>query len=242
MLESPSLRDVPLFASVDLQTLQRLARDCKVETFDDGATIFRQGDRALFVVLVLDGYVKLSRTAACGDETLINICAIGESLYEALTPDGEVYRVGAEAIGNASVMKLPVARFRQALRDSSSLAGAVIEETARKVSALIGEIESLKGLNADQRLARFILSLCPQGEDACTFRLPYDKRLIAARLGVKQETLSRAFAKLRDIGVRTEMRDVQIESVARLVAECCGGESFAHTERREAIDSRDTVA
>lgn len=244
MLESPSLRDVPLFSSVEAQTLQRLARDSKVESFDDGATIFRQGDRAQFVVIVLDGYVKLTRTAMCGDETLINICTVGESLYEALTPDGELYRVGAEAIGHASVMKLPSTRFRQALRESSSLAGAVIDEAARKVSALIGEIEALKGLNADQRLARFILSLCPPGEDCCSFRLPYDKRLIAARLGVKQETLSRAFAKLRDIGVRTEMRDVQIESVARLADECCGGdrEPLARAERREALDSRDVVA
>lgn len=68
MPELPSLRDVPLFSFVDAQTLQRLARDAKVELFDDGATIFRQGDRASCVVVVLDGYVKLSRTAACGDE------------------------------------------------------------------------------------------------------------------------------------------------------------------------------
>lgn len=243
MPESPSLRDVPLFSSVDAQTLQRLARDAKVELFDDGATIFRQGDRASCVVVVLDGYVKLSRTSACGDETLISICTVGESLYEALTPDGEIYRVGAEAVGAANVMKLSATRFRHAVSESASLAGAVIDEAARKVSALIGEIESLKGLNADQRLVRFILSLCPQGEGACSVRLPYDKRLIAARLGVKQETLSRAFAKLRDIGVRTEMRDVQIENLSRLWAECRGADrgAAAHAERREAIAIRDAV-
>ncbi|ATQ69392.1 MULTISPECIES: Crp/Fnr family transcriptional regulator [Methylosinus] len=241
MSESPSLRDAPLFASVDGQTLQRLTRDSKVEYFHDGATIFRQGDRALCVVVVLDGYVKLSSTSACGDETLVNICSIGESLYEALTPDGENYRIGAEAIGEVCAMKLSAARFRDALRDSSSLCGAVIAEASRKVSALIGEIESLKGLNADQRLARFILSLCPPGEDSCCIRLPYDKRLIAARLGVKQETLSRSFARLRDVGVRTEMRDVLVESVPRLAAECFG-DNAASADRRETADSRDTVA
>jgi CRP-like cAMP-binding protein len=224
MSEPPSLRDVPLFASVDAHALQRLARDAKAETFDDGETIFRQGDRALFVAVVLSGYVKLSRTDCGGDETLINICSTGESLYEALTPDGETYRVGAESVGSANVMKLSAARFRGVVRDSPSLAGAVIDEAARKISALICEIESLKGQNADQRLARFILSLCPTSEDSCSVRLPYDKRLIAARLGVKQETLSRAFAKLRDIGVRTEMRDVLIESVSRLAAACCDGD------------------
>lgn len=244
MSELPSLRDVPLLASVDGQSLQRLARDAKVEAFEDGETVFRQGDSALFVVIVLNGYVKLSRTASCGDETLINICTTGESLYEALTPDGEAYRVGAEAVGEASVMKLSAVRFRYVLRESASLATAVIEEAARKISVLIGEIESLKGQNADQRLARFILSLCPDGEDMCSIRLPYDKRLIAARLGVKQETLSRAFAKLRDIGVRTEMRDVLVESVSRLSAECCGVDKHLRlpSERGDIVESRDAVA
>ena len=46
------------------------------------------------------------------------------------------------------------------------------------------------------------------------------RRMIAARLGVKQETLSRAFAKLREHGVRTETRDVLVESVSRLADQC----------------------
>lgn len=244
MSELPSLRDLQLFACVDAQTLQRLARDAKIESLDDGEVVFRQGDRAAFVVVVLHGYVKLSRTSSCGDETLINICAAGESLYEALTPDGAAYRVGAEAVGESSVLRLSTARFADLVRESSSLARAVIDEAGRKICGLVHEIESLKGQNAEQRLAQFILSLCPQGEESCGFRLPYDKRLIAARLGVKQETLSRAFAKLRDIGVRTETRDVFVESVSRLMLECCGGDKHPHlpSERPEIFESRNVVA
>ena len=46
------------------------------------------------------------------------------------------------------------------------------------------------------------------------------QRLIAAQLGVKQETLSRAFAKLREVGVRTETREIFVESVSRLASQC----------------------
>lgn len=239
MPESPSLRDVPLFATVDAQSIERLALDSKLELFEDGQAIFRQGDRALHVVVVLEGFVKLTRTASCGDETLITICRAGESLYEALPPDGDIYRVGAEAVGPVSALRLPAARFRQLLRESPSLSAAVMDEAARKVSGLVGEIESLKGQNAEQRLARFILSLCPPHVDSCSVRLPYDKRLVAALLGVKQETLSRAFAKLREIGVRTETREVIVESLARLSAECCGGdrEPELASERGQAIQS-----
>lgn len=243
MTEPPSLRDVPMFATVDGQLSQQLMRDAKLESFEDAQTIFRQGDRALHVAIVLDGFVKLTRTASCGDETLINICNVGESLYEALTPDGETYRVGAEAIGPTQVMKLSAPRFRYLLRESPAFAAAVIDEAMRKVSGLIGEIESLKGQTAEQRLARFLLSLCPPEVESCCIRLPYDKRLIAARLGVKQETLSRAFAKLREIGVRTETRDVSIDNVARLSTECCGGErDLTLPSERLLLESRDALA
>lgn len=245
MSELPSLRDLSLFAAVDEQTLQRLTRDAKVETFEDGEVVFRQGDKAISVIVVLHGYVKLLRIASCGDETLINICSSGESLYEALTPDGGIYRVSAEAVGETSILKLSAAKFAYAVRESPMLAAAVINEAASKISALIGEIESLKGQTADQRLARFILSLCPRGEDSCSFRLPYGKRLIAARLGVKQETLSRAFAKLRDVGVRTETRDVFVDSVTRLASECGDLETHARlpSERRpRLLESRNAAA
>lgn len=218
--EPPTLRDLPLFTGVDDATLSRLSLEAKVETFEDGSVIFRQGDPVVAVVVILHGFVKVLRIASCGDETLIGIRADGETVGEPPSRANEVYRVSAEAVGPTSVLKLPAARFLRFMKESPSLGAAVLQDGKDKIAALITEIESLKAQNADQRLAHFILSLCPTGEEQCRFRLPYDKRLIAARLGVKQETLSRAFAKLREHGVRTETRDVLVESVSRLADQC----------------------
>lgn len=214
--EPPSLRDLPLFAGVDDATLSRLTLEAKVETYEDGATIFRQGDPVAAVVIILRGFVKVLRIASCGDETLIGIRSDGETVGEPPSGANETYHVSAEAIGPTVTLKFPAARFARLMRESPALGAAVVQDAKDRIAALVSEIESLKAQNADQRLAHFILSLCPPGAEQCRFRLPYDKRLIAARLGVKQETLSRAFAKLREYGVRTETRDVVVESVARL--------------------------
>jgi len=218
--EPPSLRELRLFSNVDAETLARLTLEAKVETFEDGAVIFRQGDPIVAVVVILHGFVKVMRIASCGDETLIGIAADGQTVGEAPLSANETCRVSAETIGPTVVLKFPAARFARLMKESPSLCAAVVEDNKNKIAALIGEIESLKAQNADQRLAHFILSLCPPGEEQCRFRLPYDKRLIAARLGVKQETLSRAFAKLREFGVRTETRDILVESVSRLADQC----------------------
>jgi CRP-like cAMP-binding protein len=214
------LRKTPFFADVDEVTLSRLAADAKIESLQDGDALFRQGAGVTAVAFVVSGHVKLTRIAQSGSQTLIGICSDGELIGEAPLGADEIHRVFAESIGATKVLKLSAQRFARLLKESPSLCAAAIRDYKESAARLIGEIESLKSQNADQRLAHFLLSLCPPGEDRCRFRLPYDKRLIAARLGVKQETLSRAFAKLRAHGVRTETRNVHVESVSHLADQC----------------------
>ena len=47
-------------------------------------------------------------------------------------------------------------------------------------------------------------------------RLPYDKVLIAGRLGMKPESLSRAFIRLKKVGVTVSQNNAAIADVARL--------------------------
>lgn len=218
MSESP-LRDFPFFANVDDAILQRLAAEAKVETHQAGAVLFRQGERVTALAFVVRGFVKLTRTAANGDETLISMRTDGASLNEAAARADETHHYSAEAVGPATALKIPAGRLARLMADNPSLALAALADAKRTVSELTGEVESLKAQSAEHRLMRFLVSLCPPEEDRCHFRLPYDKRFVAARLGVTQETLSRSFARLRAYGVRTEARGIGIESVARLRAQ-----------------------
>ena len=214
------LRKTLLFADVDEATLSRLSADAKIESLQDGDQLFRQDAPVTDLPFVVSGYVKLLRIAPSGRQTLIAIRSSGETIGEPTTRTDEIHTLSAEAVGATRVLKLSAACFARLLRESPSVCAAVMRDSKDSIARLVGEIESLKSQNADQRLASFILSLCPPGEDRCRFRLPYDKRLIAARLGVKQETLSRAFAKLRAHGVRTETRNVHVESVSHLADQC----------------------
>ena len=65
-------------------------------------------------------------------------------------------------------------------------------------------------------MAEYLLELCPEGAESATVILPYDKTLIAGRLGMKPESLSRAFVRLRDHGVRVNQSSAAIASIPRL--------------------------
>ncbi len=48
--------------------------------------------------------------------------------------------------------------------------------------------------------------------------LPYDKVLIAGRLGMKPESLSRSFARLKEVGVSVTQNHAAISEVEQLRA------------------------
>jgi len=58
--------------------------------------------------------------------------------------------------------------------------------------------------------------LCVVQSGACTIKLPYDKTLIAGRLGMQPQSLSRAFARLREQGVTISQNQAAIANVESL--------------------------
>jgi CRP-like cAMP-binding protein len=92
----------------------------------------------------------------------------------------------------------------------------MIASTSQHLHHLVQQVEQLKAQSGVQRVAEFLASLCPIDHGSSMIALPYDKVLIAARLGLKPESLSRAFAKLRTVGVEVRASHVAIRDVARL--------------------------
>jgi CRP-like cAMP-binding protein len=96
------------------------------------------------------------------------------------------------------------------------IALAIIASTSQRLDRLVQEIEHLKAQSGIQRVAEFLASLCPPGAGPHTITLPYDKTLIAGRLGLKPESLSRAFAKLRRVGVDVRASHVVVKEATKL--------------------------
>ena len=215
MSELPPLRDFPLFASLDEATLQRLTLDAKIESYADGAVIFRQGDAVGAIMLIAHGFVKLLRTAPCGDETLVSIRSDRASLNDAPTATGEVFQVSAEAWTDLDTQAARGTLHPHVVRNARARRR---RDRRREAEDRRFDLRNRIAESSERRQAScaiYPLAL-PARPEHCRFRLPYDKRLVAAQLGVTQETLSRSFARLREFGVRTETRDISVESVTRL--------------------------
>jgi CRP-like cAMP-binding protein len=165
---------------------------------------------------VLDGWVKLYRIAPSGVEAVVGVFTKGRSFGEAVAFRGDCYPVAAEAVTECRLLQIRAGLILDTMKARPELCTAMLAATFRHLHSLVTQVEQLKAQTGVQRVAEFLLHLCPVTEGACTVRLPYDKVLIAGRLGMKPESLSRAFARLRDSGVVVKHNHAAIANVARL--------------------------
>lgn len=201
----PELR-VPL---LDSARISHYARD---------ATIFHQGDTANAIHIVTDGWVKLFRVAPNGVEAIVSVMARGQSFGEPIALRRIAYPLSAVASTDCQLIAVSSDAFLALMHSRPETAVSVLASTFLQLQGLVEHIEQLKTRSGTQRVAEFLLELCPDGAESATVVLPYDKVLIAGRLGLRPESLSRAFARLREHGVTIRNANAAIASVGALRA------------------------
>lgn len=193
-----------------------LLKDSVRRSYSEGETIFVQGDAARAVFIVLSGFVKLSRMTPSGTEAVVTIMGRNRSFAEAMVLRGEPYPVTAEAISDCTLLQIDGVRLRQFLLGNQEFAIRMLASTFVHLQGLVDQIERLKAHTGVQRVAQFLADLTDLESGACEVSLPYNKRLIAGHLGMQPESLSRAFARLREHGVRVDANKAEIDDIAAL--------------------------
>ena len=215
-----------LLSSAPEHVVDKVLREARVRSYERGETIFLQGDQATAIYIVAAGWVKLYRVAPSGAEAVVGVFTKGRSFGEAVAFRTDVYPVAAEAVTDCSLIRIEADSLLRQIRESPEIAISILSATFVHLSGLVAQVEGLKAQTGAQRIAEFLLDLAPCSEGACEVTLPYDKVLIAGRLGMKPESLSRAFAKLRDHGVTVRQSLASISDVAEL-------RSFVEQDRGE---------
>ena len=189
---------IAVFRGLKLETVEHIIMPAIVVMLKAHECLFRQGDPATAFFITIDGWVKLYRISLAGEETVIHVLTKGESFAEAVAFTGACYPATAEAVTEARVVRIPADHIVRCIRESPDIALAMIASTSQHLHHLVQQVEQLKAQSGVQRVAEFLASLAPVDHGSCVIGLPYDKVLIAARLGLKPSTLQ---ARLRKLGI-----------------------------------------
>jgi CRP-like cAMP-binding protein len=170
-----------------------------------GIILFQQEAPASSCFLLEEGEIALRRQSRSGDEVELARIGGGEWFGEIILFASQVFPAQAVAVKDCVVLEFR----RSAILSSPDPAvwAFFLSLLARKCLSLNHRIEELTIMDTKERLARFIIALCPGhmsgckgGLTNCSFPLPRKKREIAVELGMAPETLSRTFRQMEKEG------------------------------------------
>ncbi|MEZ5557104.1 MAG: Crp/Fnr family transcriptional regulator [Pseudomonadales bacterium] len=155
--------------------------------------LFHRGDPAVGFYYVLTGQIELGFVAPNGEKKTLEVFGAGRTFAEAVTfMRRQLYPVTAQAVTDAQVVRIPNQAYVDLLYRDPDACMRLLADVCQHLHARVIEIERATVQNARTRLTAFILDEIEEVEqDAATIELALPKHVIASKLSIKPETLSR---------------------------------------------------
>ncbi|MDF1645214.1 MAG: Crp/Fnr family transcriptional regulator [Pseudomonadales bacterium] len=168
-----------------------------------GCVLFHQGAALTDIYLLISGGVKLQRLAPSGDQKVLEIIRPRQTFAEGvLFSGGSKYPVTSVAVSKSVVVGIQAKNYLQLLNGSNELCIALLGKISQRLHWMVSEMDRLTLHNANFRLISYLLSDIPEEDNSSTeFSLAAPKHVIASRLSIKPETLSRTLKVLSEQGL-----------------------------------------
>jgi CRP-like cAMP-binding protein len=192
------LCSVPIFADVDRRALELLAQVSVVKRVPKGQFLFFQDDPGEAAYIVVKGTIGIVLTTPDGRELVINEMHSGDCFGELALLQGEPRSAGAVAREDSTIVWIPCREFLAEVEAEPRLMRQLLETMADRLRNS-GERESaLAFLNANARLARFLLQRSEEEELLDLVTISQEE--IAAFIGVTRQTVAKILGEWRRDG------------------------------------------
>lgn len=192
------LRRIPLFQELSQEQIGHLATQTREKRLHKGEMLFQKGDQPRGFYAVVYGQMKLAFPSAAGNEKVVEILGPQQSFGEAVMFMDRPYPVFAESLADTLLLHIARSAVFEMLETDASFARRMLAGLAVRLHGLIRDVESYSLRSSTQRVIGFLLQRT--GHDGETgeieIDLPTSKQVIASRLNLTPETLSRIFHDL----------------------------------------------
>ena len=215
------LASVPLFKELAPPELARIAAGTTLLEAPRGEVVFHRGDPCVGFHVVVYGQVKLAFVSAEGNEKVVEIVAPGHSFGEALMFMEKPYIVMAQALADSLLLHVSREVVFAELERDPGFARKMLAGLSRRLHGLIADVEAYSLQSGTERVIGYLLRQdAPPGSaesDCYVVTLPTSKAVVASRLNVTPEHLSRILHELVESGlIKVEGREVTIFDAAKL--------------------------
>ncbi len=171
-----------------------LREAAQLRVFAGGETLYRRGDRPSAMLWVLDGELRLVRTAVDGSQLIMQ--RVRSGFIAEASMEASAYHCDVVAAAAGRVLRFPLPVFRAVLEQDAAFRQAWMRGLAQEVRALRAQNERLGLHSAAERVLHYLET---EGRDGAV-TLTQSRKAWAAELGLSHEVLYRTLRRLREEG------------------------------------------
>lgn len=201
---------VQFFQGLTEQQLHSVNSKFTANHYERGVTIYRQGDPATMLRVVVVGSVKLVSHTMDGNDVLLDMLQPGEFFGNPMADSKHVYSETAETQTSACILSIRLSDFREVMNGYPSVAMSVLDITTDRLNESRQRIQHLSRLPVKKRIAHILVTLGNKfGEKhrlGLLIQLPLSRKDLADMAGTSAETTSRIMSQFQDEDLITSGR------------------------------------
>lgn len=214
------LSRLPLFQELAPEQIAALETACRERRLAKGEMLFQKGDPAKGFFVVVFGQIKLAFPSSQGNEKVMQIVGPRQSFGEAIMFLNRPCPVFAEGLVDSLLLHIASGPVFELLENDPLFARRMLAGLSMRLHSLVQDVETYSLRSSAQRVVGYLLQQCPQSESgngSFDISLPTSKQVIASRLNLTPETLSRIFHDLSSNGlINVSGKQITINDVKRL--------------------------
>ena len=214
------LRNTPFFNGLSDSQLFQIQQGTSVVRAKKGDILFLKGDQPTGLYHLVFGQVKTAFPSVHGSEKVLQILDKGHHIGEVAALLNCPYPVYAQCLTDSLILHISAQTITNVITQEPALALHLLQDISERLLKLMQDVEAFSQQTTQQRVIHYLLDLTLQQQNmqqASQIRLPTTKGVLASRLSLKPETLSRIFHQLvTDDLISVKGRQIQIHDINRL--------------------------
>jgi CRP-like cAMP-binding protein len=198
------LAEMPVFQGLSAERLSEIAQCCHIHTMDKGEFVFREGEQPRAFYHLISGQIKLAVSSPEGDEKVLAILYPVQSFGEPELFSIRPYASYAETVMPTVVLHIGKEAILKQVERDPQFALRMLQTLSNRHADLERDAAARRLQNCSARVMDYLLELAGTDLDtsgSTTLELTASKQLIAARLDLTPETLSRTLRSLSEAGM-----------------------------------------
>src|SRR6266568_1701318 len=155
MISDSLLQGVYLFADLDVDERNQLARIAEPMSLRGGVAVFRSGDTATALYLIKDGSVRITNVSPSGANIDVAMLASGSHFGEMALVDGAKRSASAETLEPTNMFRFDYDKVKGLLDRSPATASKFYRSLARFLSNRLRQTTTDMGYAREKNLRHF---------------------------------------------------------------------------------------